>query len=117
MAALQLQQPGDGIDEQRENDRVESKRENAVEQSDPAHTTRGDLHVRHLAGHSDHKRKICKIKVIRRPITGENETAGMLLHTRLVAVAVIRVCVTQTVYRMKQSPRRDHGAEREQQMN
>ena len=33
MGALQLQQPGDGIDEQRENDRVESKRENAVDQS------------------------------------------------------------------------------------
>ena len=41
----------------------------------------------------------------------------MLLHVRLVAVAVIRVRVTQTVDGMKQRPGRDHGAEREQQMN
>ena len=88
-----------------------------MDQSDASHPARRDLHVRHLTGHPDNKRKICEIKVVWRPITGENETAGMLLHARLVAVAVIRVRITQTVHRIKQCPRKDHGAEREQQMN
>src|SRR5262245_6599830 len=41
----------------------------------------------------------------------------MLMHARLVAVAVIRMGVTQTVNRVKQRPRGDHGRKREQQVN
>src|SRR5262249_10341729 len=103
--------------QQRQNHRVESKRENAVEQSDAAHAARGDLHVRHLTGHADHKRKISKIKVIRRPITWENQSAGMPIHARLVAITVKRMRIPQTITRMNQGPRKDQGQQREQQMN
>ena len=67
-----------------------------MEQRDAAHSARGDLHVRHLTGHSDHKRKIRKIKVIRRMIARENQSAGMPIHARFVAIAVKRVRITQT---------------------
>ena len=80
-----------------------------MDQSDAAHAARGDLHVRHLTGHADHKRKIGEIKIIRRPISRENQTAGMLLHARLVAIAIKRVGVTETVDRLNQRPGRNHG--------
>src|SRR5215813_10451997 len=41
----------------------------------------------------------------------------MLMHARLVAIAVVRMGVTQTVNRVKQRPRGDHGRKREQQVN
>src|SRR5262245_14433978 len=41
----------------------------------------------------------------------------MLTPPRLVAVAVVCMGVTQTVNRMKQRPRGDHGRKCEQQMN
>src|SRR4030095_6534973 len=68
---------------------------NAVDQSQTAHAARGDLHVRYLAGHADHKREVGEIKIIRRPITGKDQTASMLMHARLVAVAIKRVGITQ----------------------
>ena len=107
-----MQETRYGIDKQRENDGVESKRENAVDQSEAAHPARGDLHVRHLSGHPDHKRKVGEIKIIRRPIrpiAREDQTTGMVVHARHVAVAIKRMGIPQTEYRMNQRPRRRDG--------
>ena len=86
-------------------------------QGEPAHASRGDLHIRHLTGHPDHKRKIGEIKIPRRPITGKKQAAGMLMRAQFIAVAIKRVSIPQTENRMNQHPGRNHGCERERQMN
>ena len=75
-----------------------------MDQSDAPHPARGDLHVGDLTGHANHKGKIGEIKVIRRPIAGEYQSAGIPIHAGLVAIAMKGVGVTKTVDRLKQRP-------------
>ena len=75
-----------------------------MDQSDAPHATLGDLHVGDLAGHANYKGKVGEIKIVRRPVPREYQTAGMLMHAWFIDVVIIRVCVPQTVDRITQRP-------------
>ena len=67
----------DRVDQERENDGVETKGEHAVQEGQAPHSAGCDLHVRDLTGHADDKGVVGKIKIIGRTITRENQTASM----------------------------------------
>ena len=67
-----------------------------MEQTEPAQSARGDLHVGHLERHANDESKVGEIEIVRWSLAGKIETASMSILPRLVAVAVKDVRVMQS---------------------
>lgn len=116
MAGVGLKKPRDGVNEQRQDQRVESKREHAMQKREAPHSTRRNLHVRNLARHSNDERIISKVAVVRRSIAGKNQAARMSIPAS-AAVAIKRVRVVDTENSMHDAPGKDHRGQSQNKMH
>lgn len=112
-----LKESGNRVDGEREDDDVERKRENAMEQRELTNAARCDLHIRDLTGHADDEREIGKIEIIGQPFARKIEAASVLMIRRIIAVAIKSVRVMQTKNGVGERPRSNYGQQTDDQMS
>src|SRR5436305_1792546 len=103
-----LQEPRNGVNQERQNDRIEPEGDHSVEQRYSPHPFCRDLHVGHLTGHADHERKVGEIKVVWILVTGKVQS--LVRGLVAITVAIIQVRVMQAVDGVKKEPRYRDGA-------
>src|SRR6266581_5140550 len=100
----------DDVDAEGEDGGVEHEREHAVDESQPAYPSRGDLHVGYLTGHPDHEREVAEVHEVRLRLARKQHPAVVLRAHVLVALAVVDVRVVQGEDRVHEAPGGHHGA-------
>src|SRR3954451_17885938 len=84
-----LKEPRGDVPRHGEQRSVEEKRDDPVHQCEPAHTARGDCHIRGLRGRTDHEREVQEVDVVRLFRSGERETrmgCGWIVVVEAVSV-------------------------------
>ena len=93
--ASKLKETRDRINCERENHGVETERQNPVQQHQPPHFSRRNIHIGNLAGHADDKREIGEITIIWQFVLRKLKAAGVFLCTR-GAIIIESVGVAQS---------------------
>src|SRR5438105_3184973 len=98
-----LPQTGDDINREGENYSVECERQNSVKKRQITQLAGSDLHIRDLTGHTNDKREISEIAVVRRILSWKQQAASVFVTAGL-AVAIKLVSVAQSEDAVHEKP-------------